>query len=181
MQKPRFSRYIILGLAIFIIITVLTCRHFYDLHRQQVEQDLRRQTAMRRLSERLDAFTLVLSSEMARDAQKIAIPEIRAACIGTNNGGTEKNIVDPDPELLRRLKASVDKIQPYSWCRELPDKWQVLTYTIFIEGWESEEHAEFGVLQSSGVHSTVESSEIYELILRDGHWKIVRRSTGPPS
>jgi|GEM_PF-5320640 len=179
MQISRISRPVLAGLLAFIVAVTLICYYFYDLHRQQVAAETQRQDAAFKVKARLDASTLVILSEVAQEEEMIARPNLVAVCVGNNRDIFDSDIVDPDPELIRRLKTAIPKIRPFSFCKSLTNFEQVINYTITPIHWDSPqriviaERRTYFAPQSRGV------SEYYYLSFVNDKWVVEKHSSGP--
>ena len=179
MQKLRISRPAHAGTLALIVVFTFICYYFYDLHRQQAEAETQRRDATFRVKTSLDASALVILSEVAQVEEIIAQRNLAAVCVGNSRDIFDSDIVDPDPELIRRLKTSIPKIRPYSFCRSLTNYENVIVYTITPVHWETPQRIEIAERRTDSVRQSRGVSEYYDLTFINDKWVVEKHNPGP--
>ena len=177
MQNSRNDRFLAIGLLVLVGIAVGW--YLYERYRQQAETELQIQKTARHLRLEQEAVDLVAVSEVAQNAKEIATPNVSLVCVGIEIKGKQIKFGDPAPYLLRTLQASIDKVRPESYCRNLNTQEGLEFYRIDLPYWESDQQVEVGTMKTERIDDTVGGVEIYRLELVNNHWKIASRSVGP--
>ncbi len=143
---------------------------YYRL-RFQEEHDPRlvAEIAAKRMNNQLDAITLAFLKKISRESQAISKSEVVAVCVAEDRN--EKR-VDARPEILTRLKKTIPKIRPYSYCTTLPQQSKYFIYTLVSFKQESDEDAAVGIDYRDDIGGIYHDGMIINMKKRDGKWEI---------
>ena len=146
--------------------------HYGLRYREEHGPSLVEKIAAKHKNDQLDAITVAFLRKMSRESPEFSQPDIAAICIGENANGHLGLSVDARPEILARLKKTVPKIQPYSFCETLPPHSNFFIYWLDSFEQTSDEAVSVGIGFRDNIGGIYQDGSIFNMEKHNGKWEL---------
>lgn len=130
------------------------------------------QLAAKHKNDQLDAITLAFLRKISRESTVISQADVLAVCIDQSTTGEHAFLANAMPEILSRLSKTIPKIQPYSYCQNLPERSKFFIYQLESFEQDSDEDAHIGIGYRDTIHGIYHDGMIYNMTLQNGKWTL---------